>query len=88
MYSSRHADSVFLPRRKGTVEVFQVGRVVAPDVDIDHPKFVPVDTQRALRHFFHLFSFSGVVHPTTPAGYGYGTCHDLLPWLPAAAAVG
>ena len=55
MYSSRHADSVFLPRRKGTVEVFQVGRVVAPDVDIDHPKFVPVDTRRALRHFFSSF---------------------------------
>lgn len=43
MYSSRHANSVFVPRRKGTVEVFQVGSVVAPDVDIDNPKFVPVD---------------------------------------------
>ncbi|CAK9083607.1 5-methyl-1-naphthoate 3-hydroxylase (Azinomycin biosynthesis protein B1) [Durusdinium trenchii] len=43
MYSSRHANSVFVPRRKGTVEVFQVGSVVAPDVDIDNPKFVPVE---------------------------------------------
>jgi len=43
MYASRHANSVFVPRRKGTVEVFSVGNVVAPDVDIDNPKFVPVE---------------------------------------------
>eukprot|EP00438_Fugacium_kawagutii_P020428 Skav226580 [mRNA] locus=scaffold2846:85150:85681:- [translate_table: standard] len=43
MYASRHANSVFVPRRKGTVEVFSVGSVVAPDVDIDNPKFVPVE---------------------------------------------
>ena len=49
MYASRHANSVFVPRRKGTVEVFSVGDVVAPDVDIDNPKFVPVDSQQPLR---------------------------------------
>lgn len=43
MYASRHSDSVFIPRRKGSVEVFSVGSVAAPDVDIDHPKFVPVE---------------------------------------------
>lgn len=44
MYASRHSNSVFVPRRKGTVEVFEVGSVAAPDVDIDNPKFVPVET--------------------------------------------
>lgn len=43
MYASRHSNSVFVPRRKGTVEVFEVGSVAAPDVDIDNPKFVPVE---------------------------------------------
>ncbi|CAE7467709.1 cyp140 [Symbiodinium natans] len=43
MYSSRHADSVFVPKRQGSSEVFSVGNVIAPDVDIDHPHFVPVE---------------------------------------------
>jgi len=43
MYSSRHADSVFVPKRQGYSEVFRVGNVISPDVDIDNPHFVPVE---------------------------------------------
>jgi len=43
LYAARHSDSAFLPRRTGHVEDFRVGTVAAPDVDIDHPHFTPVE---------------------------------------------
>eukprot|EP00931_Biecheleriopsis_adriatica_P046768 TRINITY_DN26896_c0_g2_i1.p1 TRINITY_DN26896_c0_g2~~TRINITY_DN26896_c0_g2_i1.p1 ORF type:complete len:1082 (-),score=261.34 TRINITY_DN26896_c0_g2_i1:195-3272(-) len=43
MYKARHADSVMMPRRTGTVETFEVGTVESPDLDIDHPHYTPIE---------------------------------------------
>jgi len=43
MYSSRHSDSVPVPTQTGTVPTFQVGNIYSPNVDIDHPHFLPIE---------------------------------------------
>ncbi|CAE8588021.1 unnamed protein product [Polarella glacialis] len=43
MYGSRHSDSVRVPTSTGSTPIFRVGNLYAPDVDIDHPHFLPVE---------------------------------------------
>lgn len=43
LYAARHADSVMVPERMGLVETFRVGHITAPNADIDHPHFMPIE---------------------------------------------
>lgn len=43
MYASRHSDSVMMPTSTGLVLNFKVGHISAPNVDIDHPHFLPIE---------------------------------------------
>lgn len=43
MYSSRHSDSVPIPTVMGTTLIFQVEHIYAPNADIDHPHFLPIE---------------------------------------------
>lgn len=43
MYASRHSNSVMVPTKIGKVPTFRVEHIVAPNADIDHPHFMPIE---------------------------------------------
>lgn len=44
VYASRHSDSLKVPKVKGdNVPTFRVGHIYAPNHDVDHPYFVPIE---------------------------------------------
>lgn len=42
-YASRHASGVPVPYATGSVPTFTIGDISAPNTDIDHPRFVPIE---------------------------------------------
>lgn len=69
-YSSRHASSVPVPITVGGVPTFTIGDISAPNKDIDHPVFVPLETFVPQRLFNLVF---------LP---GFNCFHGLLRTLP------
>lgn len=43
IYASRHSNSLRIPTKTGTSPTFRVGHILAPNVDIDHPNFMPIE---------------------------------------------